>query len=66
MFAPDLGSLVLGEEIDRPHNGLFLTRDRHIDFGAPKIWLEETEVHNYDPKDQNYMLTVFRRKIRTC
>ncbi|KAA8892817.1 hypothetical protein FN846DRAFT_981731 [Sphaerosporella brunnea] len=43
MFAPQLGMLVLAENIDKPYNGLFLTHDRHKDFGALKIWLEETQ-----------------------
>jgi hypothetical protein len=36
--------LVLAENINKPYNGLFLSHDRHQDFGALKIWLEETEV----------------------
>jgi hypothetical protein len=47
MFAPQLGSLVLGIEIDKPHNGIFLSKDRHADFGAFKLWFEETAVSSH-------------------
>jgi len=44
MFAPDLGSLVHGYNIDRPHNGLLLAMDLHKSFGALLVWFEATDV----------------------
>jgi len=54
MFAPQLGSLVLGIEIDKPHNGIFLSKDRHADFGAFKLWFEETAVSSHYLKVLTY------------
>jgi hypothetical protein len=50
MFAPELGTLVQGRNIDQLYNGVLSMQDLHKGFGALEMWLEATEVNYYQPK----------------
>jgi hypothetical protein len=56
MFAPDLGSLVQGPNIDQPYNGLLLSIELHKRFRILQLWFEATDVSQI-PSIQMKVLT---------
>jgi len=57
MFAPDLGFLVQGPNIDQPYNGFLLSIELHKRFGILQLWFEATD------QDNTYMLRQSKRSF---
>ena len=46
IFCPGLSNLVMREQIDGPQNGMLLTHDLHVHFGALRLWFTATSQPN--------------------